>query len=188
MIRFGITGSLASGKTTAGKILAQKRGLLFSADKVVKNLYSQISFKKLVSKKLKFKLDSNFKSKVKEKIFYNKKNIKIVEKIVHPKVRKEMHNFIKKNKYKKFLFFEIPLLIEGKLMKNFDYIIFIKSKKKLRLKRYLQKGGNPKLFFFLNSQQIKDNKKMKYCDHIVVNNQSLSFLKRKLLNIIRKYE
>ena len=38
MIKIGITGSLASGKTTASKILSSGRGPLFSADKDVKEL------------------------------------------------------------------------------------------------------------------------------------------------------
>ena len=46
-----------------------------------------------------------------------------------------MFKFIKKNKKKKFLFFEIPLLIESKLKKYFDVIIFIKSKKRLEIKK-----------------------------------------------------
>ena len=50
------------------------------------------------------------------------------------------------------------------------------------------KGGGIKLFSLLNRQQIKDSKKMKFCDHIVVNNKSLSILKKKLLNIIKLYE
>ena len=40
----------------------------------------------------------------------------------------------------------------------------------------------------LDKQQIKDNIKMKYCDHIVVNNKSLRVLKKNLLNIIKLYE
>ena len=39
MMKIGITGSLASGKTTASKILSLKKGPLFSADKAVKELY-----------------------------------------------------------------------------------------------------------------------------------------------------
>ena len=39
MIKVGITGSLASGKTTASKILSNRRVPLFSADLVVKDLY-----------------------------------------------------------------------------------------------------------------------------------------------------
>ena len=39
MIKIGITGSLASGKTTASKILSSAKGSLFSADKAVKEIY-----------------------------------------------------------------------------------------------------------------------------------------------------
>mgnify|MGYP001296675596 CR=1 FL=1 len=39
MIKIGITGSLASGKSTASKLLSVKRGPLFSADYAVKKLY-----------------------------------------------------------------------------------------------------------------------------------------------------
>ena len=39
MIKIGITGSIASGKTTASKILSQKSGPLFSADKEVNKNY-----------------------------------------------------------------------------------------------------------------------------------------------------
>ena len=45
MIKIGITGSLASGKTTASQILSHRRGPLFSADKVVKKLYKNKHFK-----------------------------------------------------------------------------------------------------------------------------------------------
>ena len=41
MIKIGITGSIASGKTTASKIISNKKGPLFSADKVVKELYKK---------------------------------------------------------------------------------------------------------------------------------------------------
>ena len=47
MIKIGITGSLASGKTTASKILKHKRGPLFSADKIVKELYKKIILKNI---------------------------------------------------------------------------------------------------------------------------------------------
>ena len=55
MIKIGITGSIASGKTTASKILSNKRGPLFSADNVVKNLYKNNNFKRLIIKKFNIK-------------------------------------------------------------------------------------------------------------------------------------
>tara|TARA_B100001093_G_C26565909_1_gene900745 strand:+ start:139 stop:711 length:573 start_codon:yes stop_codon:yes gene_type:complete len=190
MIKIGLTGSIASGKTTASQIIANKRGPLFSADNIVKNLYKKKSFKKIVIKKLKLnlKFNSDFKNTIKIKILKKKGTLKKLEKIIHPIVRKEMVAFSKKNKNKKFLFFEIPLLVESKLMKYFDLVIFIKSKRNLRLKRFRLKKGNPKMFFMLDKHQLKDSKKMKHGDYIVVNNKSLTILKKNLLNIMETYE
>ena len=155
MIKIGITGSLASGKTTASKILSLKRGPLFSADKAVKEFYQNKNFKSLISKKFKIKNNNQIKKSLKKLILKNKKNIKKLEKIIHPQVRKKMKNFTLKNKNKKFLFYEIPLLIESKLMKYFNVIIFIKAKKKLRFKRFKSKNGDKKLFNLLNNKQMK---------------------------------
>ena len=188
MIKIGLTGSLASGKTTASKIISNRRGPLFSADKEVKKLYMQKNFKRLIAKRFKFQLKNSFKKEIKKRILKKKKNLNKLEKIIHPLVRREMFKFSNKNRNKKLLFFEIPLLIESKLQKHFDVIIFIKSKNNLRLKRYLSRGGGIKLFSMLDKHQLKDRKKMKFCDHIVVNNKSLFILKKKLSNIIKSYE
>ena len=49
-MKIGITGSLASGKTTASKILSTGKGPLFSADQVVKELYLKNYFNKIIRK------------------------------------------------------------------------------------------------------------------------------------------
>ena len=188
MIRFGITGSLASGKSTAGRILSHCKGPLFSADVVVRKLYKKKTFKKNISKIFNIKNYSNIKSILKKKILKDKSNFKKLEKIIHPIVRKEMFKFIKKNNRKKFIFFEIPLLVESRLMKNFDVIFLIKANKSLRLKRFKAKGGNKNLFNILNDKQMEDRKKVKYCDHIIVNEKNLKVLKKDLLDILKKYE
>ena len=73
MIKIGITGSLASGKTTASQILSYRRGPLFSADKIVKKLYKDENFKRLLSKKFNIKNDNFIKKNLKKIIFANKK-------------------------------------------------------------------------------------------------------------------
>ena len=73
-------------------------------------------------------------------------------------------------------------------MKYFDKIIFIKSKKQLRLKRFKSKNGDKKLFNLLIYKQMRDNKKIKFCDYVVVNEKNLKMLKKNLLSIISKYE
>tara|TARA_B100000242_G_C42985200_1_gene457272 strand:- start:252 stop:818 length:567 start_codon:yes stop_codon:yes gene_type:complete len=188
MKKIGITGSLSSGKTTASKILSLKRGPLFSADLEVKKIYKKRSFINLICKKFSIQARSNIKKTLREKIIKDKLNIKKLEKIIHPIVRKEMWKFIKKHKKKQMSFFEIPLLIESNLMKKFDIIFFIKANQKNRLKRFKLKGGNKKLFKLLNNKQLSDMKKVKYCDHVVVNDKNKNILKTKLSYIMKQYE
>ena len=188
MIKIGITGSLGSGKTTASKILSSRYGPLFSADKEVKKFYKSKNFKKLLSYKFKIKNNNLLKRNLKKLIIKNKKHIKKLEKIVHPLVRKQMKKFTTKNKNKKFLFYEIPLLIESKLMKYFNLIIFIRASKSFRFKRFRLKKGDKKLFNLLDRKQLNDNKKIKFCDHVVVNEKNIKILKKKLLDIIKEYE
>ena len=187
MIKIGVTGSISSGKTTASKILSLRRGPLFSADYEVKKIYKNEYFQKLLVKKFNIKKKSNLKSFLKVKILENKQYIKKLEKMIHPLVRKKMNDFSIKNRSKKIAFYEIPLLIENKLMKHFNIIIFIKAKKSIRLKRFKLKGGDKKLFKIMNNKQLPDLKKIKFCDHIVVNEKNLNILKKKLLDIIQLY-
>ena len=188
MIKIGITGSIASGKTTASKILSFRRGPLFSADKAVKELYKNKHFKSLVGRRFRIKNNSQFKKSLKKIILKNKDNIKKLERIIHPLVRKKMKKFTLQNKNKKLLFYEIPLLVESQLMKHFNVVVFIKAKKQLRLKRFKSKIGDEKLFKLLDNKQLNDVKKIKFCDYVVVNEKNLNILKRKLLVIINKYE
>ena len=188
MTKIGITGSLSSGKSTASKILAKSKGPLFSADKFVSNLYKKEKFRRYLSIKLKIKNSLNIKSKLKSKIVTDESIIKKLENIIHPLVRKEMLKFKKKYKNKKFIFFEIPLLVESKLMKNFDIIFFIKAKKSIRLSRFKLKGGDRGLFSTLDRKQLSYRKKIKFCDHVIVNEKNKKILKKNLLSIMKMYE
>ena len=187
MIKIGITGSLASGKTTASKILSLRRGPLFSADLAVKELYRNKNFKSIIVKKFGLKSSKQLKKSLKSLIHKNESQLRKLEKIIHPLVRKKIRKFTSNNKNKKILFYDIPLLIESKLMKFFDVIIFVKAKKKFRLKRFKSKGGDDKLFNILNNKQMSVKRKINYCDHVVVNEKNINTLKKKLSVIISRY-
>lgn len=183
-MKIGITGSLASGKSSVTKILSKDKKLIFSADKEVKNLYLNKKFKIKLKKKLKIQ-GTNIKEEIKIKLLNKKISLKKLGALIHPFVRGKMRDFYKKNKNKKIIFFEIPLLIESKLMNFFDYIILVVCPKKIRLKRYLKNGGERKMFFLLDKNQIPARKKIKYCDYIIVNNRSKKLLEKQVNGIIK---
>ena len=182
-MKIGITGSLASGKSSVAKILSKNDKILFSADDVVKDLYSDDKFKKKIVKKFKIK-KKNIKEQIKMKLLNKEISLRALGKVVHPIVRKKMKQFAQKNLRKKIIFFEIPLLVESKLMKFFDFIILVVAPKKNRLRRYLQNGGQKKMFYLLDKNQISAKKKLKHCDYLIVNNKTKKLLKKKVNDIL----
>ena len=181
----GITGSIASGKTTVSNLMAGKKYPLFSADKTVFNLYKKKNFVKILNKKFKLNQKKNIKEQIKLVLKKNKKNLHKLETIIHPLVRKEMKIFLKKKD--KFLFLEIPLLIESKLKKYFDKVIFVDAKKKIRLKRYLKKDGKLKTFNLLDNRQLSSIFKKRVCDYTINNNFSLAILKKTVKNFMKNH-
>ena len=71
-------------------------------------------------------------------------------------------------------------------MKNYDKIILVNSRRDLRLKRYLKRGNNMKIFNLLNKRQLSPAKKIKFCDYVINNNGSLKLLKKNIKNIMIK--
>ena len=159
MTIIGITGSIASGKSTVARLIAGNKHPLFNADKVVLDLYKDNKFLKLLMKKLKLKDKKKIKQQLKLLIKKNKKTLTILESIIHPFVRKKMNKFLKIKS--KILILEIPLLIENKLHKYFDKIVFVDAQKKLRLKRYLRRNNNQNTFRILNQRQLLSTTKKK---------------------------
>ena len=103
-MKIGITGSLSSGKTSVAKILSKNKDILFSADKIVGNLYSNKKFKKKIINKFKVK-KKNIKDEIKLKLLNKEISLKELGLIIHPFVRKKMREFYRKNKKKKNYFF-----------------------------------------------------------------------------------
>ena len=142
MIRIAIVGDIGSGKSYVAKCFGFP---VFNADLEVAKIYKN---NKKVFQKLKKELPLYFESfPVKKKeiihaILSNKRNLKKIIKIIHFEVRKKMYNFLKKNKDKKFVVLDIPLLLENKINKKKDVLIFVESKKSEILKRLKKRKNN----------------------------------------------
>ena len=189
MIRVGVMGGIGSGKSFIAKLFNCP---VFNADKEVNRVYKN---DKNCFVKLKKKLPNFINSfPVKKKQLINaikkdKKNLTKISSVVHPIVRKRMKVFLAKNKKNKMVVLDVPLLIENKLNKKDDVLLFVKSKKKEVLKR-LKKRTNfdAKVLKSLNENQIILLKKRKLANFIVDNNftkiimkKKVNFLKKKIL-------
>ena len=109
-------------------------------------------------------------------------------KIVHPYVRLNLKKFERKNRKKKLIVLDIPLLIENKLYKKSDLLIGIKTSKKVIIKRLKERGNyNKNILNILRAQQINIKKKLKLCDFIIENNSNKNNILKQIKIIKNKF-
>ena len=187
MIRIGLIGDIASGKSFIAKLFNSP---IFNADEEVKYLYknSKICFYNLKRKLPKFIKSFPIKKiELTTAIKTNNNNLKKISSVVHPLVRKRMKAFLKENNKSKIIILDIPLLVENKLHKKNDILIFINSSKKNILSRLSsRKKYDKNLLKTLKQNQLILSKKIGIADYIVDNNYSPYIMKKKVKLLKRK--
>ncbi|MDC1476099.1 dephospho-CoA kinase [Pelagibacteraceae bacterium] len=188
MIRIGIVGDIGSGKSYIAKQFGYP---VFNADAEVSKLYKN-------SKKCFLELKKNLpnyitsfpvkKTEISSAILSNPENIKKIIKIVHPKIRNRMNHFTKKNKTKKFVILDVPLLLENKLNKKKDFLIFISAKKN-EINKRLKKRPNfkPKIVKIFKKNQLSLEEKKKKSNFVIKNNFNSQYIKKNVRMILKKF-
>ena len=187
MIRIGILGDIGSGKSFVAKSFGYP---VFNADNEVAKIYkkSRVCFLKLKRSLPKYiKTFPTDKTELTSAILGNKNNIKRIAKIVHPLVRKKMNSFLLKNKNKKVVILDIPLLLENKIKNKNMILVFVDSKKpdiSRRLRK--RKGFNTKVFKRLKEIQLPLDYKKKKSKYIIKNYHTKKFVRKKVKNLLKK--
>ena len=182
MIKIGIVGDIGSGKS----FIARQFGYpVFDADKQVSKIYKENNncFKKLKKKLPSFIKSFPIKKKeLKSAVFNNQNNLKKIENIIHPEVKKNMKKFIKLNRNKKILIFDIPLLIENKIYnKHKMVLVFVDAKKKdINKKLRKRKNYDEKIIKKLRKLQLPLEIKRKKSNYLIKNDFKRSNLKKRV--------
>ena len=171
MIKIGIVGDIGSGKS----YIAKKFGYpVFNADKEVSKLYKKnkkifVQLKKILPKFIQtFPLE---KREITDAILSNRDNLKKIVKVVHSEIRKKLNIYIKKKQKKKIIILDIPLLLENKINKKKDILVFINSKKSDILRRLKKRPNfNKKLFDKFKKLQLPLDYKKKISHFSIKNN------------------
>ena len=187
MIKIGILGGIGSGKSYVAKNFGYP---VFNADLEVSKLYKNDrkiynKLKKILPKYIySFPINKNEISKA---ILANKSNLNKIVKIVHLEVRKKMNIFLKKNKNKKIVILDIPLLLENKINNRKDVLVFVESKKSDILKRLKKKDNfNQHLFNKFQNIQLPLDYKKKKSKFIIKNDFTKKSVKKGIKNILRE--
>ena len=187
MIRIAVLGDIGSGKSYAAKQFGYP---VFNADAEVVRLYkkSRKCYNKL--KKVLPAYIVSFpikKNEISKAIIASRHNLKKIVKIIHPEVRSNMNIFIRKNKNKKFVILDIPLLMENKINKKSDILIFVDAKKK-EINKRLKKRSNINLEIVKKFKrlQLPLEFKKKQSNFIIKNNFRNNFIKKNVKKMLKK--
>jgi dephospho-CoA kinase len=187
MIKIGILGDIGSGKS----YVAQNFGYpVFNADHEVAKLYQQNNniFNKLKKKLPKYIHSFPIEKKeISNAILANKHNLNKIVQIVHIEIRKKLNKFLKKNKNKKIVILDIPLLLENKINKKEDILVYVQSKKSFILKNLKKrKNFNQKLLKKFKEIQLPISYKKKKSNFIVKNDFTKRSVNDGIKDILKK--
>ena len=187
MIRIAVVGDIGCGKSYVAKQFGYP---VFDADAEVSRLYKKS--RKCYSK-LKKKLPNYItsfpvkKSELYKAITSSSYNLKKIVEIIHPEVRNSMNKFIKKNKNKKFVILDIPLLMENKINTHRDILIFVDAKKNdINKKIKKRKNVNFKIVKKLKKIQLPIEIKKRKSDYVIKNNFKINSVKKDAKSLVKK--
>ena len=187
MIRIAVLGDIGSGKSYVAKQFGYP---VFNADVEVAKLYKK-------NRKCYSKLKKIFpeyiisfpvkKTELIKAIIAGQHNLRKIIKIIHPEIRFNMNNFVKKNKHKKFVILDIPLLMENKINKKNDILVFVDAKKNEINKRLKKRPNvNLKIIEKFKKLQLPVELKKKQSDFIIKNNFKNNSIKKNVKIILGK--
>jgi len=187
MIRIGILGDIGSGKSFVAKNFGYP---VFNADYEVSKLYQKNrkvyqELKKLLPKYIyEFPID---KIQLSKAILANNSNLKKIIKIVHKEIRNKMRSFLIKNNNKRFVILDIPLLLESKINKKNDILVYVQSKKTDITRNLIKrKNFNPRILKKFKEIQLPLAYKKKNSKFIIKNNFTKKSVKNAVKSILKK--
>lgn len=184
-ILIGLTGNIASGKSSVGKLLKENGLPVIEADRIGWEILER---KEIIQEILDVFGNILKDGKVDRKklgniVFSNKRKLKIFNALVHPPLLQKLKREIDKRSGK-VIVVNAALIFEWEIEHWFDKIILVTSEKKKRIDRLLKNNLTRKEVIQRINSQMDEKEKIKKSDFIIENNGTKTQLKEKILSIL----
>jgi dephospho-CoA kinase len=195
MLIVGLTGGVASGKTTVSRVLKEEGAYILDADQMARELVQPHTpaWRKLIKvfgKDILREDGSLHRKKLADKVFTNLRQRKLLNQILHPRIRKEMERRAKEIGQKDpeaVVVIDAPLLVELGDHRKMDKLIVVTSTQKQQIERLKERDGisSEEALRILSSQMpVKD--KVKLADFVIRNEGSLQETKKKTREVYKE--
>lgn len=191
----GLTGGIASGKSTISKMIVELGFPVIDADIIAREVVNigEETYEKLISvfgEKILQSDKTLDRQALGSIIFHNEEKRNLLNSIMHPAIKQRIE--FQKNKNvelgEKAVFLDIPLLLESEDTYGTDKILVVSIDRKLQLERLMKRNNlteydaNARI----NSQMLI-SEKMKLADEVIDNSFTLDVSKNQLLQILSKW-
>lgn len=195
MIKLGITGNIASGKSTVERLLNESGIITLDSDKIVHDfLENDKSIIDLIYKifatlgvDVRDEKGSISRKKVGDIVFSDKTKLKELESIIHPAVKNKIIEFFTEHNSEKIVAVSVPLLFEAGMENLFDFVVLIAVDEEIQLKRLINRNNCAiqEAKARINAQ-MHQSEKINKADFIIYNNSSLDDLENRIQEFIVK--
>ncbi len=187
----GLTGGIASGKSTVSNFFKELGVEIIDADIVAR----EISEKKATIDEIcnifgRDILDENgriVREKLRERVFQDKRLVQKLNSIIHPQVIEYFKERKDENREDELLIFDVPLLYEAKMDTLCDKVIVVGVDRKKQIERVIQRdGSSEEVARNIIANQMSLDDKIKRADIVIMNDGTLEELKGKVLKVYKE--
>lgn len=196
-MKLGLTGGIASGKSTVSAILVEQGALLIDADQVAREVVLPGS-PALAAIVERFGTDillpdgTLHRKRLGEIIFKDEQERKALEGITHPAIRKRMNDLAleyQQTQPDKLIIVDIPLLYESGMQSMFDGVIVVYVPRDVQIKRLMQRDdlSEDQAVQRLNAQMDIEDKRSR-ADYVIYNDGELEQTQQQVLELINRLQ
>ena len=176
MLLVGLTGGLASGKTTIARIFQSYGAKVIDADDLVREVTKKgrPAWKAIVKSFGKSILNSDQsidRSSLAKIVFQHSDKLRTLTDIIYPRVAREQGRLVrqfKRNDPHAVIVYDAAMLIEAQAHQRMDQVIVVKSNRPTQITRACRRGGLTRAEALRRIQhQMPTREKLRYADYII---------------------
>lgn len=186
-IILGLSGGIASGKTTVAQMLASLGALVVDADQIAHQVLEQPTVRRQIARRWGhqiFRSDGTLdRHLLAQAVFADPSERRTLEKITHPRILRTIKNRIRQGKRAgvPVIVLDAPLLYETHLDRLCDVLVFVTANAEQRIRRATQERGWSRTELMQRqAQQLSLRQKRRWADVVIDNSGSLASTKRQV--------
>lgn len=187
-----ITGSIGCGKTTIAKIVREQGYVVFDVDAWVRRMYFKKDFINEICEVFPDAVNNGMvdKRKLRNIVFNHSEQLKILESMTHPFLRRYLKQVIKKNSGNQNVFFlDIALLYEMGWEIYCDYVVVADVDYKIQKQRVMTRDKvEAEDFDKINNVQMSNEKKKEMADFVIDTNKAKNLLKHEIITLLNELD